>query len=466
MATTLTTASEWAAVEFGGVELGDRRRNRRLMRMAAVLAEEAHGALPGSFSGWAETKAAYRLLENPEVTHERVLAGHRQRVRADCRQPGAYLLVEDTTALDFNSRLAAQDLGRISDVGGRGLWVHSTLALRIESWDEQQEPAGTITGLFDQRWWARTEEPIGKGQEKKRQRLSRRRESQRWAAVCGQVAAPPAGTRWTLIADREADIYETFGRCRERRWQFVIRAGQPRALADQEGSVFAKVAQSPEWGRFSVDLRARPGQAMRRAQVAVRACTVTLRPPWRPAGPLSPCTVNVIEARELDPPPGVEPIHWVLLTDWPIDTFAQVLRVVKAYRCRWLIEEYHKALKTGTAVEQSQLATARRITALLGILAVVAVRLLNMKLLAATCPDQPVSPAELGPEALAILEAKFGAPAGGWTNRTVLLAMARLGGFLARKRDGAPGWLIFWRGGRKLLWLVQGYLLANEERCG
>jgi hypothetical protein len=56
--------------------------------------------------------------------------------------------------------------------------------------------------------------------------------------------------------------------------------------------------------------------------------------------------------------------------------------MVKAYACRWLIEEYHKALKTGTGIEKSQLSRVERITALLGILALAAVRLLNMKLLA------------------------------------------------------------------------------------
>ena len=465
MATTVTTASEWAAVEFGGVELGDRRRNRRLVRMATTLAQEAHGTLPGSFPGWAETKAAYRLLEEADVTYERIIDPHFQRVRDVCRQGGEYLLVEDTTALDFNSHLAAQDLGAINNAGGRGLWVHSTLALRIEGWNEQQEPAVIVEGLFDQRWWARTAPPMGKGQEKKRQRLSRSRESQRWAAA-GLQAGLSSGAEWTWVADREADIFEAFGRCREHGWHFIIRAGQPRALSDEEGSLFETVAQSREAGRFNVELRSRPAQAARRAEVAVRACTVTLRPPWRPGSHLPPCPVNVVEARELHPPAGVEPIHWVLLTDWPIGAFAQVLRVVKAYSRRWLIEEYHKALKTGTGIEQSQLTTAQRIGALLGILAVVAGRLLNMKLLAATQPDQPVSADELGPEALAILRAKFGSPPDGWTNGTVLVAIARLGGFLARKRDGTPGWITIWRGWRKLMWLVQGYNLANGERCG
>ncbi len=410
-------------------------------------------------------KAAYRLLEQSDVSYERVTAPHTQRVRADCRRGGEYLLVEDTTSLDFTAHQAAQDMGRIGDDGERGLHVHTTLALKIERWNERHEPEVTVEGLFDQRWWARTMPTVGR-KEKKRKRLNRPRESQRWAAVVDQMGVPPDGVQWTFMADRESDIYETFERCQRRRWRFIVRANQPRALAAQGGSVFAAVGKGSELGRFCVDLRARPGQASRAAQVAVRTCTVLLRGPWRPGGQLEPLTVNVVEAREIGAPPGVEPIRWVLLTNWPSQTFEQAMRAIKAYTRRWLIEEYHKALKTGTGIQDSQLTTAQRITALLGILAVVAGPLLNMKLLAATRPDEPLEPEQIGPEGLAILEAQYGRPTGGWTNLSALTAIARMGGFLARKGDGNPGWITIWRGLRQLMLMAQGYDLAQGAKCG
>jgi len=454
---------DWAAVEFGDAELGDRRRDRRLVRMATTLAQNPHGTLPGSFRRWPEAKAAYRLLEQPDVTYDRVIAPHIGRVRADCRD-GEYLLLEDTTSLDFTSHLAAQDLGRIGDDGGRGLFLHSTLALKVERWNEQHEPEVTVEGLLDQRWWARTT-PTGRKKRPKRQKLSQPRESQRWAAVVDQIGPPPDGARWTFVADRESDIYETFERCRKNRWHFIVRASQPRALADEGGSVFDAVAEGAELGRFCVDLRARPGQAARKAQVVVRTCAVVLRGPWRPGGCLEPLSVYVVEAREIDARQGVKPIRWVLLTDWPVETFEQAMRAIKAYTRRWLIEEYRKALKTGTGIEDSQLTTAQRITALLGILAVVAVRLVNMKLLATTHPDEPLGSEEIGPEALAILEAEYGRPRGGWTNASALTAIARLGGFLARRGDRTPGWITIWRGLRQLMWCIRGYDLAQGTRC-
>jgi len=462
MATGAMTSEQWAELEFADASLGDARRTKRLVRIGAALVERARGTLPGSLGGWAESKAAYRLLSNPEVAYEEILAPHLKRVREACRQPGEYLLVEDTTSLDFTSHVAAQDLGRIGDDRGRGLWLHSTLALPVQRWNADQEPEVVLEGLFDQRYWARTMPTLGSGKGKRRKGRERPRESDRWARAAVESGAPPSGVDWTYVADRESDIYEAFARCRDNGWHYVVRANQPRALAETDGSVFTAVAEAPPAGRMAVDLRSRPGQAARRAELVLRTCAVTLRGPHRPGRRVAPFTVTAVEARETAPPQGARPVHWVLLTDRPCSTPEAVLRTVKTYTRRWLIEEYHKALKTGTGIERSQLATAARITALLGILSVVAVQLLNAKLLATTRPDDPVAPEQMDETVRAVLEATCGRPAEGWTNKTFHVAIARMGGYLNRKGDGPPGWITIWRGFQKLMLLAQGYNL----NCG
>jgi hypothetical protein len=302
--------------------------------------------------------------------------------------------------------------------------------------------------------------------------------------VVPQIGPPPADTRYTFVADREGDIFETIQRCQDHQWDFLLRACQPRAMVGQEGSVFDAVGRAAVLGHFPLPLRSRPQRVTparsgsrkrirkahgpRTVELEVRSCQVQLRAPWRPGGAASPRTVNLVEAREVHPAAGDEPIHWVLLTSWACESFAPALRVVKAYTRRWLIEEYHKALKTGTRIEDSQLETARRIQTLLAILAVVAVRLLNRKLLAATRPQDAIDRQELGPETLQILETRFGRPPEGWTNRQTLRCIARLGGFIGRKSDGEPGWITLWRGWNRLLFMIEGFQLAQEggERCG
>jgi len=465
MGTTLLGTSAWAEVEFGNVKLGDKRLDHRAVSLAASLADEPSGILPKAVHGLAELEAAYRFFGNGSVSYGKLLTPHWERTRRACQNPGDYLLVEDTTDLDFTSHNETEGLGSIGDGRGLGMFLHTTLALKIERWTALEEPEVSLLGLFDQKVWAR-EEKTPNRLEKKTERLARERESQRWAEVFDGTPGPPEGCRWTAVADREGDIYEMLECCVAKGIDYLIRANQARALSEQDGSVFDFIAAQPVLGGFELHLRARPGQSARTAKVEVRSGVTTLRGPWRPDRHPAPLRVHLVEAREVEAAGVAKPIHWVLLTSWPVESFVDALRVVKSYARRWLIEEYHKALKTGAGIEKSELSTASRLKALLGVLALVAARLLNLKLLAEAKPDEPVQVDEVGPVLLVILEAKRGKPPGGWTNRTVLVKIASLGGFLGRKGDGNPGWQTIWRGWQKLMLLIQGYNLARGcERC-
>ena len=168
-------------------------------------------------------------------------------------------------------------------------------------------------------------------------------------------------------------------------------------------------------------------------------------------------TVNAIEVRESSPPPGVEPLHWVLLTSLPCGRWSELQRVIGRYCARWWVEEYHKALKTGVGVEDSQLEKQHRIESLVAVLAIVAVRLVNLKFLARAKPDEALDVQMFGPAAIQILEKQFGRPPQGrWTHRQLVRAVARMGGFIGRRSDGEPGWQTIWRGWQRLMWMTEG----------
>jgi len=455
MSTTLQSAPQWAQNEFALAPLGDRRRNPRLVNIATHLAASPGGTLPQAFPDWAELKAAYRFFDQRGVTFERVQTPHVARTRAACRQPGEYLLIEDTTLLDYSHHPAAQDLGPIGNGAGRGFELHSTLAVRVEAWTLAQRPEGVVVGLLGQQLRTPRAAPAG---ESARARLSRPRKTQTWAAALQAAGRPPAGCQWIYVADRESDFYEPIQTCQQHGVDYVIRAAHDRRLAEDAGHVRATLARAPVLGQSLVSVRARGGQPARTARVELRSVRVALDGPWRPAGWQPPLRdVGVVEVREVQGPAGVqEPLHWILLTSLPGGTLAEAQRVVGRYTARWWIEEYHKALKSGAGVEASQLERADRLAPLIAVLAVVAVRLLSAKLLARSRPDSFEAAVSFGPEMLALLEQKRGRPAGGWTNRNVLVATARLGGFLARKGDGMPGWQTLWRGWQRLMRMCEG----------
>jgi hypothetical protein len=454
MITLLIPPAQWAQQEFGFAHLGDQRRNKRLMNIAANLAAHPGGTLPQAFPVWAELKGAYRFFGQRGVSFERVLAPHLERTRQACRQPGEYLLIEDTTLLDYSGHPATEDLGDIGD-GGRGFELHSTLAVRVEAWTLEQRPEGSVVGLFGQQCF--TPRPAPKG-ESRRQRLARPRKSRRWSAAFKEAGRPPNASQWIYVADRESDFYEPIQNCQRHGVDFIIRAYQDRRLADGAGHLRLALAQAPVLGQIAVELRARPGQAARTAILEVRTVCVDLDGPWRPGGWQPPLRgIWAVELTEVCPPEGVQqPLYWLLLTSLACPSLAAARRVVGRYTARWWIEEYHKALKTGVGVEDSQLKGADRLEPLIAVLAVVAVRLLSTKFLARSRPESFEAAQSFGPEMLAILEKKFGRPTKGWTNQNVLISTARLGGFLARKHDGLPGWQTIWRGWQRLMWMCEG----------
>jgi len=455
MMTTLLTPEPWAQHEFEFAQLGDQRRTKRLVKVAAGLAANPGGTLPQAFPQWPELKAAYRLMDQPGVTFEHVIAPHLARTREACRQPGEYLIIEDTTDLDFTHHPATEDLGVIGDGHGRGFALHSALAVRVEAWTLEQRPEGVLMGLFGQQ--CSRPRPAPK-KETPSQRLSRARQSQRWAAAFTEAGGPPEGCQWIYIADRESDFYEPMQRTLAYGGDFIIRGFHDRRLADEAGHLREALDQAPVLGQMTVEVRARGSEPKRTAIVEVRRVKVDLDGPWRPGGWQAPLKdIWAVEVREVHAPEGVkEPLHWMLLTSLPCERWSQVQRVIGRYTARWWVEEYHKALKSGARVEESQLERGYRLEPLIGILAVVAVRLLSTKMLARSRPDSFEAAQSFAPEMIAILEKKLGLPKGGWTNRNLLVATARLGGFIGRKRDGMPGWQTIWRGWHRLMWMCEG----------
>jgi hypothetical protein len=476
---------------FGAAPLGDLRRTRRLVQMAAAFRAGACSGGGGTISSVItqthQAKAAYRLLDQSAVTHATVMAAPSAHVRTQIAQAtgaGVTLLIEDTTAIAYPGLQQARGLGPIGEDYTRGFWLHNTLAVRWEPPPpEAQARSGGggrdrcwPLGLAHQQAWARpAQRPArrksnGRGKESNQARQLREdRESSRW----GRVLQEPDAAAWlqgavpvVYVADRESDIYEVFGHCQRAGVSFVIRAAHARALADPTAGpdLMTAAAQAPVRGQMEIDLPQREGNPV---TLEMRATSLLLRGPVRPGGRLEDRTLGVLQVREIHPPAGGAALCWVLLTDLPLDTLEACVRVTRLYRCRWLIEELHKGIKTGLRLEFSQLSDYRRLSVLAAILSVVAVFLLQTQWSARTNGEAEIGVADADAVVLEILAATHPPPQGRRTRQWFWISLARLGGFMARKGDGHPGWLTLWRGWQTLQLIQRGYVLRGQRlRCG
>jgi hypothetical protein len=443
--------ADWAEINFGTCQLGDARRTRRAVQAAQRMAEHPDGSTPAQFEGWGDLKAVYRLFDCEQVTFAALAEPHWKQTRAQAR--GRVLLLGDTMETDFGIWRDVEGLGPTGDGDGRGFLLHSSLMVEAES--------GEIVGLAGQELFYRQPAPED---ENSYQALQRPRESEVWGRVIDLVGPPADQTQYVHVFDRGADNLEVFCHLLEQRSDWVIRAAQlHRRVRDAAGhpmNLQTLLARQPYLGTYDLEVRGLRGEPPRMATLEVRVAQVTLRRPKRMTPYLKrigfeELTQWVVEARETDPPRGVEPLRWVLWTSLPVLTPDDAWTVLEYYESRWLIEEFHKAVKTGCRLEARQYAAAHRLEAVAGMTSVLAVRLVQLKTLARAQPDLPAE--DVVPRAwLRMLRALRKRPQI-HTVREFFRHLAGLGGFLMRKRDGEPGWITIWRGIDKLLLAIRGH---------
>jgi Transposase DNA-binding len=439
----------FGARNFGACQLGHRRRTRRLVQLADALLDHPEGPLTHKLQQPAAYRALCRLANQPAVTHQAVLRGPTQATLDALRaRPGVSLLLHDTTELDFSGRTTLAALGPIGNGRGQGYECHNSLAI---------DPAtGRLLGLAHQILHTRRDVPPGEGVAAKR--ADPQRESRLWVRAVAAIGPAPAGALWVDVCDRGADTFEFLEYERRHDRAFVIRSTHSRALELDEGDdgphrLHDRLRGLAPAARWEVGVAAQPGQPARTAAVQAAWAAVRLRAPRVRRGEHGRAALAVwaIRVWEPCPPAGVEPLEWVLLTAVPVATVADLRERVAWYEWRPLIEDYHKAQKTGAGIEGLRFQSQAGLEPVIALLSVVAVELVNLRV-AARVPGQAERPAAevVDPLCVEVLSVWRYGEARPLSVREYTLALGRLGGHQNRTGDGLPGWQTLWRGWNQL----------------
>jgi hypothetical protein len=457
----------WAQQQFGDAALGDPRRTRRLVRVASAMASSAGASIPSAFrQDTAGQEGAYRFANNHAVALEEIVRSGGRGTASRIDGGATLLALCDSSFLEFSHRSARGDMG---DAGGpaasrvRGVWSHNVLLV------ERQDLLPL--GLLHQDYWVRDRRQRGKAARRLKTPYQDK-ESYKWEraidASC-ELLTDEQQSRVIFVCDREADVFELLHRVTHGPGRFVIRASWNRALVEHEPPLLLDAVDSlPVVGSRQVQIAQRGGRPARLARLELRSGVMTLRSPHRTRSRYEPLDIGVVVATETEPPEGVEPLHWVLLTSEPVDTDAAANEVVSIYSARWLVEDLHKAWKTGCKVEELRLQSGDALLRVAAILAQVAARQLRLRQLAhVEDAEQPASAVLDKLELRCLMIALSTTPDGKkdvaklrrrgtpMTAREAYHFIGGLGGWHDTKRTGRVGWEAYWRGWSELARTVQ-----------
>ncbi|MGI9456576.1 MAG: IS4 family transposase, partial [Aeoliella sp.] len=422
-----------------------------MAKLADQMCLRPGGTLPQKFRSPADLQAFYRLMRKDDVTHEAILDAHRQATYARIESLNSpVLILHDSTELEYTTHKSLDTLGPIGSGKRRGYITHNSLAV--------DPMARDVLGLCNQVLHRRAD--VGKSETRAQRHKRKSRESLLWLKGTQPL---PASRQLIDICDRGADTFEFLEHEMTSRRRFVIRSsydrcvflGHDRPDESESGKLRQYVRTLPQAGSWTLQVTSKAEnrspkrngkkklvvRKKREANMAVAFAPVQVKPSKCHKGS-EPLNVWIVRVWEVDPPKGQERLEWMLITNEPVQSFEAAYRVVGWYECRWIIEEYHKGMKTGCQIESPQFTTEDRLQPAIALLSVITLTLLELRQ-ASRRPDAKTRKATtvIGTSYVDVLSQwRHKTIKRDWTIHDFYYALARLGGHQNRKHDHPPGW--------------------------
>lgn len=374
----------WVLEELSGIQLNDKRLDKRSKEVLAALSKNPSQGIPSAFSCWSELSAAYQFISNKKVTPEKIIAPHINSTIERIKQHNTVLMPQDTTELNYASHHKKQGIGPIHTEKAKGMLLHPTLALTTDK---------VCLGIVDDYSWYR--ESIS-GKKDHKNKPIEDKESYRWLLsyrACDAIAQQSPDTRIINIADREGDIYEFFQETSDKRKDckahWIIRSAQNRLLEASENGEPSKlwehVKAEKSVAEIEFEIKERDSSDKRKVKQEIKYKRVQIKCPKTKN--FEPVELTIVIATEIDPPEGSKGIEWILLTSLDVNTAEEALEVVDFYLCRWQIEIYFKVLKSGCSIEKRQFVHEHNLNVCIRLYMIIAWRILYLTMLSRSHPE-------------------------------------------------------------------------------
>lgn len=442
-----------AQATFGHALLCDTRLRNRLVVLAARCFKAPAGTVTSVLADAAEREGAYRFLENSRVAASALMRAQAAATALVARTEAVVFVPIDGSSLSLTDRAERRDVGVVGShkYRARGLIVVSALGVGAD---------GTPLGLLGQTWWTR-----------ERAKKASRRELLYSTDVIEDVLCvmgeKAPSTRVWFQFDRLYDAQLILEHLADRDTLFTVRASHNRRLHTPAEStrtyVARRIRRSPVIGRHKVEVPASNGLPARVAELDVRVIA-TVVSAKRKSKTRCPIALTYVDVRE---PKRLNGLRWTLITNAPVETLDDAIRVIDGYTTRWRIEEFHRAWKRGVCrVEDTQLRGRQAIMKWATILGAVAARATRLAYLARSKPDLPAdgefSTSEI---AAAVLLSSRPIDVVEFTLAQMVDLVAKLGGYTGKSSGGPPGATTLARGLRRVVDTAEA-LRALEKHPG
>jgi len=469
------------AAEYAHVDLGDVRLNRRAALIGEAWNAAPDAACPKIARSKAELEGLYGFVENASVGYEKIVASHgiQTCARIDEICAGRTMLVlHDTTSFEFTGEKHRDGMGWLG-ASKQGFFAHMALALAA---DGSRCPLGVLGLSITMRPRPEPSQGPKKKRGAKECAADPNREFLRWERLIDETSDLLRGHAIPIhVMDREADAFALLAGMFVKGQRFVVRArdidrdvtsaadgfvekAKLKGLAERTVAIVARDVHLNRRRKSSMNdgNKKHPPRGARTAKLEFAAERVRLhRSKHLDKNIVETIEVGVVHVREIDTPPEMQPVDWLLVTTEPTSTIDEILFVVDTYRARWTIEEYFKAIKTGCAYENRQFESAHALLIALALCIPIAWQMLALRHQARAAPEAPARTV-VSKERLEVLRAIARDPLPlSPTARDVFLAIAALGGHIMR--SGSPGWLTL-RGGMDKLLFAEEVWTARGRR--
>jgi Transposase DDE domain len=338
--------------------LGDDRLERPHGKLVDAMIQKQSIVLRALGNNRTEEVIFGRFLSNPKINPSNLVKQF-WSTRAVNWEQKHLLIIEDTTTATFGLFRNRSGLGFVGNASAKsGFHLHAALALDAENLScyglgavkayitEQQDALARALRRKD-RWKTPIEE----------------KERYKWYSVASEAIENCCGAqRYTIVGDRESDIYDVMARFTDKKWDFVIRSASNRRLEPDMNTLYPTIEEWPVQHTYSVKLPSTPKRSAHEATLELKFGTATFtRPKSHPDKNLpDKLPLYVVEVKE-QPTTVVgneDPVHWVILTSHPIQSIEQAKQILRWYKERWVIEQTFRALKSeGLDIENSEVQT-------------------------------------------------------------------------------------------------------------